>query len=412
MKNLFFLIFLSFVVLSSTAFCQSDSVAYDSDTLEEVPVFLSPDFDYLKKVVDDPSSAFYYPALLKRFIAADTTLAIEELHCLYYGSALQEGYSPYGSDKSEYVEKALEILKKEKPSKKELKKALKNLDKAIKESPIDIDLYNYRHYADVLLYGRESAQAGADAFRFIALVSVIAYSGDGKDYPTAFYVVSPSHEYTFIGFNGLRSQGQSLEYVSGKKYDVLSIADNEYGIEKLCFNIDVCFNYLSSLFGGSEEDFGDEDFELASYSSSDNNHPFAYLDSAGMLVIPMNSKVVVRLDTVLDGDQYQFTVVSDETVEGDFDFTKSEEYFSEDGEENTIVFYFVHSQWTDGRKCEVLMMKSFCKEMLSYDTEILYAGSSSFQSTSNDGIFPKVRGTEIWNDPLYAIRLSRFRPMK
>ena len=68
MKNLFFLIFLSFVVLSSTAFCQSDSVAYDSDTLEEAPVFLSPDFDYLKKVVDDPSSAFYYPALLKRFL--------------------------------------------------------------------------------------------------------------------------------------------------------------------------------------------------------------------------------------------------------------------------------------------------------------------------------------------------------
>lgn len=395
MKNLFFLIFLSFVVLSSTAFCQSDSVAYDSDTLEEAPVFLSPDFDYLKKVVDDPSSAFYYPALLKRFIAADTTLTIEELHCLYYGSALQEGYSPYGSDNREDVDKALDILNKEEPSKKELKKALKYLDKAIKESPIDIDLYNYRHYADVLLYGKESAQAGADAFRFIALVSVIAYSGDGKDYPTAFYVVSPSHEYTFIGFNGLQSQGQSLEYVSGKKYDVLTIADNEYGIEKLCFNIDVCFNYLSSLFGGS-----------------DNNNPYAYLDSAGMLVIPMNSKVVVRLDTVLDGDQYQFTVVSDETVDGTFDFTKSEEYFSEDGEENTIVFYFVHSQWTEGRKCEVLMMKSFCKEMLAYDTEILYAGSSSFQSTSNNGIFPKVCGTEIWNDPLYAIRLSRFRPMK
>lgn len=412
MKKLFSLIFLSFVVLSSTAFCQADSVAYDSDTLEETPVFLSPDFDYLKKVVDDPGSAFYYPALLKRFIAADTTLTIEELHCLYYGSALQKGYSPYGSDNREDVDKALDILNKEEPSKKELKKALKYLDKAIKESPIDIGLYNYRHYVDVLLYGKESDQAGADAFRFIALVSVIHYSGDGKDYPTAFYVVSPSHEYALLGFNGLRSQGQSLDYYNGKKYDVLSIADNEYGIEKLYFNIDVCFNYLSQLFGGSEEDLGDENLKLASFSSSDNNNPYAYLDSTGMLVIPMNSKVVVHLDTVLDGDQYQFAVVSSETVEDTFDFTKSEEYFSEDGEENTIVFYFVHSQWTEGRKCEVLMMKSFCKEMLAYDTEILYAGSSSFQSTSNDGIFPKVRGTEIWNDPLYAIRLSRFRPMK
>lgn len=406
---------MSFMAFFSVAFGQTDSVSYDADGVEESPLFLSPDFDYLKKVVDDPSSAFYYPKLLKRFVAADTTMSIEELHCLYYGSALQEGYNPYENSKRDDLDKALEILNKEEPSKKELKKALKYLNKAIEQSPINIDLYNYRHYVNVLLFGQESAQADADAFHFVALVSVIFYSGDGKDYPTAFYVISPSHEYAFLGYNGFRAKGQSLNYNGGKKYDVLKIADNEYGIEKLYFNIDVCFNYLSKLFGGLDEgvsDLDDEDVELAGLSFSDEEQSYSYLDSAGMLVIPMNSKVVVHLDTVLDGDEYQFTIVSDETVDGTYDFTKSEEYFPEEGEENTIIFYFVHSQWSEDKECEVLMMKSFCKDMLFYDTEILPVGSTSFKSTSNDGIFPKVRGTEIWNEPLYAIRLSRFRPMK
>lgn len=408
----FFCLLLSIMALSSAAFCQSDSVEYDAEGVEETPLFLSPDFDYLKKVVDDPGSVFYYPTLLKRFIAADTTMSIEELHCLYYGSALQEGYNPYGSGEKENVDKVLEILNKENPSKKELKKALKYLNKAIDKSPLDLDLYNYRHYVDVLLYGQESAQADADAFHFVALISVILYSGDGKDYPTAFYVISPSHEYAFLGYNGLSFKGQILKNNGGKSFDVLEITENEYGIENIYFNIDVCFNYLSNLFGLSEGDTSDiEDMESASFSYSDEEQTYAFLDSSGV-VIPMNSKVVVRLDRVLSGDEYQFTIVSDETVDGSFDFTKSEEYFPEEGEENTIIFYFVHSQWTSGEKCDVLMMKSFCGEMMLYDTEILPIGSTSFQSTSNDGIFPKVRGTEIWNDPLYAIRLSRFRPMK
>ena len=400
------------MALSSAAFCQSDSVEYDAEGVEETPLFLSPDFDYLKKVVDDPGSVFYYPTLLKRFIAADTTMSIEELHCLYYGSVLQEGYNPYGSGEKEDVDKVLEILNKENPSKKELKKALKYLNKAIDKSPLDLDLYNYRHYVDVLLYGQESAQADADAFHFVALISAILYSGDGKDYSTAFYVISPSHEYAFLGYNGLSFKGQILKNNGGKSYDVLEITENEYGIENIYFNIDVCFNYLSNLFGLSEGDTSDiEDMESASFSYSDEEQTYAFLDSSGV-VIPMNSKVVVRLDRVLSGDEYQFTIVSDESVDGSFDFTKSEEYFPEEGEENTIIFYFVHSQWTSGEKCDVLMMKSFCGEMMLYDTEILPIGSTSFQSTSNDGIFPKVRGTEIWNDPLYAIRLSRFRPIK
>ena len=416
MKTRLFLLLAFIFPFCFTANGQSDSTAAVVDTLEEAPAFLSPNFDILKTLVNDPHSEFYYPKLLKRFIAADTSLTIEELHCIYYGSALQDNYSPYGPDGKDYADKALEILNLDNPSKRQLKKALKYLNKAIDNDPMNIKLYGYRHFLEVQLHGQESAKAAADAFRFVALISVIHYSGDGKDYPTAFYVISPSHEYVFLGYNRLSSQGQSLRYNRGEAFDVLTIADNEYGIDTLYFNIDVCFNFLSKLFGDLEGvDTDLEDMELAELSFDDDEEGsahYAMLDTTGRLIIPMGNRVVIHLDTVLEDGQYNFTIVTDEIADSTYDFTNSMEYFPEEGEENTIVFYFVPSQWSSGKKCEVLMMKSFCKEMLSYDTEIIHAGDHSFQTTSNNGIFPKVCGTEIWNESTLAIRLSRFRPMK
>ena len=90
----------------------------------------------------------------------------------------------------------------------------------------------------------------------------------------------------------------------------------------------------------------------------------------------------------------------------------TEKLFVEDGEPNTIVFYCVNGKWRDDRSNVLLVMKSYCKEMLAYDTFIRLDGSADFQSTSNNGIFPSVLGTEIWNDPVNAIRISRLRPNK
>ena len=92
--------------------------------------------------------------------------------------------------------------------------------------------------------------------------------------------------------------------------------------------------------------------------------------------------------------------------------TDTEKLFVEDGEPNTIVFYCVNGKWRDDRSNVLLVMKSYCKEMLAYDTFIRLDGSADFQSTSNNGIFPSVLGTEISNDPVNAIRISRLRPNK
>ena len=265
MKKLFFL-FLSFVAFSSVVLGQNDDVAVpnDDESVAEFPSFLTPDFKYIEKVISDPTSPYYYPVLMKRFNAADTSMTINDLHCLYYGAALQDDYNPYGRDENEIVNKALDLLNKEAPSKKELKKALKYLDKAIDMAPMNLDLYNYRHYVNYMLYGQDSRQERADVFHFIGLLSAIAYSGDGQDMATAYYVINPSHEYTLLRYWELHSLGQSLLQQDGQSYDLLELAENDKDVDELYFNITICFSYLSKLFkniGGDEDGDVEEEVE-------------------------------------------------------------------------------------------------------------------------------------------------------
>ena len=61
------------------------------------------DFDAIKGDIAEASSHFYYPALLMRHQAADTTLTMDELVHLYYGQAFVDTYSPYGENESEFL---------------------------------------------------------------------------------------------------------------------------------------------------------------------------------------------------------------------------------------------------------------------------------------------------------------------
>lgn len=393
---------LAILMVATYGYGQTDSLAVEADSIEGAQ-FFAPEYDILQEITTDPQSDWYYPLLLKRFQRADTSLALEDIHVIYYGWTLQSRYNPYHH--SEEVEKALKYLEEEQPTKKQLKKALKCLDKAIEENPVDLRTYNYRHYVNVQLHGKDSRQADEDAFHFVALASVIHASGDAQSYETAMHVISPSHEYDIMNYNGLTPAGQSLHQYGGHKYDVMKVAENEMGIEELYFNVDASFRHMAKLFGEEEEGSG-ADGVLASLSmgSDESNHGLA-------TTIALGRKVVIKLDDTLTDGHYGFTVISSEKIDTSMSFLENEQYFPEEGEEGTIIFYFVNSSWSDKRDCIVLMMKSFAKESLEYDTEIRGIGSREYVSTSNDGLFAGVRGTEIWNDPLSAIRISNIRPI-
>ncbi len=362
-----------------------------TDTMPQYSEFLAPNYEWLGRAITDPTSPFYYPTLLKRFADADTSLTIEDLHCLYYGYVLQNDYNPY--IRLDEEEQAREILNQDKVTKKDAEKALKLLNKAVEKAPMHLRLYMYRHFANTLVYGEDSKQAHDDAFRYVALISAIAASGDGSDYETAFHVAVVAHSYNFMNYFDLRPKSQSLQHNAGQQFDVFPLEENEYDLDDLYVNVTPCLAYLSKQFESSDKD------EVIDYG------PIDHFD------IRVGRKLTIKLDKKRKGE-YKFRIVKLEEYNDTVELTDTEKLFVEDGEPNTIVFYCVNGKWGDDRSNVLLVMKSYCKEMLAYDTFIRLDGSADFQSTSNNGIFPSVLGTEIWNDPVNAIRISRLRPNK
>lgn len=384
-------LFVAMVFAIAPVFAQNES-DFDEDTLGGVISYIVPDYNYLGRVTTDKNSPFYYPRLVKRFAEADTSLTLEEVHCLYYGWVLQKDYDPYIALKEE--DEALKILKQEDVSVKDARRALKLLDAAVEKAPTHLRLYMYRHYANTLVYGEDSKQVQDDAFRYIALISAIIASGHGDDFESAFHVAVVAHSYAVMNYFGFEPISQSLQYHEGMSYDVFELQENEYEVEKLYFNVNQCLEYLSRSFSILEE------------PSLVQQEPVTELD------IPIGHKVVLKLGKKKRG-VYRFTVVEDIPFNDTIDMTAdTENLFPDTGDKNTIILYCAPAHWPSGKSCVVLLMKSFYSEMLQYDTYIRNADSLKFVTTSNNGIYPQVRGMEIWNDPVSAVRVARIRPWK
>ena len=379
------------IMLSFSAKSQNDNVGNaDNYDTTQYSRYLVPDYEILAKVINDPTSNYYYPTLLKRFSEADTSLSLEEIHCLYYGYVLQDDYNPYVSSTEE--DEARKILNQEEVSVKDAEKAIKLLDKAVEKTPMHMRLYMYRYFAKTVVYGEGSKESEADAYRYVALVSVISASGDGYGYETALHVCIVSHSYSVMSYYGLDPTSQSLQMDNGRSFDVFTLEENEMGREQLYVDVTPCLSYLSKRFAIDDDEESVSDKPVEEYD------------------ISLGRKVTVKMDKKSKG-KYLFRVLSDVPFKDTVDYKDTERLFEEKGEKNTIVFYFVNGKMGDN-PAVLLIMKSYCKKALSYDTFIRMTGNATFNPTSNDGIFPSARGVEIWRDPIAAIRLSGFRPMK
>lgn len=388
-KKSLFLTLLFTVVSVFGLQAQQDSVA--NDDTAAYSEFLVPNYDLLGQIINDPTSHYYYPTLLKRFADADTSLTIEEIHCLYYGYVLQKDYDPY--IRLDEEDKAHDILNQDKVTKKDAQKALKLLDKAVEKAPMHLRLYMYRHYANSIVYGEDSKQVYDDAFRYVALISAIAASGDGSDFETAFHVAVVAHSYNFMNYFGFSHKSQSLQSNAGQQFDVFPLEENEYGLEELYVNVTPCLAYLSKMFASSDED------EVI------DSGPIERFD------LRVGRKLTIKLDKKHKGE-YKFRVVKLEEYNDTVDWSNDiGNLFPEQGEKNTIVFYCVNGKMA-GKNCILLIMKSYGKDILAYDTFFRLEGNADFQSTSNSGIYPNVQGTEIWNDPINCIRIANLRPKK
>lgn len=208
----------------------------------------APDYKRIKKEINTKGSEFYYPELLRRFEAADTTLTTEQLHYFYYGTATRPEYDPYKSDHVAYA-MLKETLKGDTLTEENWQQAVEIVDKYLKDDPTNLRFHMYKQNVYSELYGEESEEAYNAYIQVVMLYSAIVSTGDGKSQETAFHVICVPDEYALMGMFGLVPKGQALLEKNGRSYDRMDLEENEYGLEALYFDITVSFEAMNKMFG-------------------------------------------------------------------------------------------------------------------------------------------------------------------
>ena len=248
MKKVASFLLVAFLSLATSFFMTSCSTSKKATTRKGDASITAnaPDYNRIKKEINTKDSEFYYPELLRRFEAADTTLTAEHMYYFYYGTATRPDYNPYKTYNYDALHKALE---KENPEEKDWEEAARAIDEQLKTDPTNIRFHLYKQIVYEKLYGPESEKTLGAFNQVIMLLAAVRATGDGRSKETAFHVISVADEYGIMDVFGLSPKMQSLVEDKGQSYDVIDLEKNEYGLESMYFNITVSMEAANKIFG-------------------------------------------------------------------------------------------------------------------------------------------------------------------
>jgi hypothetical protein len=191
--------------------------------------FIKPDYEKIKKEIQDSTSVYYYPELMSRFNAFDATLKTEDFRYLYYGYIFNKNYdplwvSPYREDLNVYY------------NKKELEKSDYNSiiyigNKSLMNFPFDLVQIDFIVFSYHMLGDKEKEKGLQHVF--LGLVSAILSSGDGESCETGYHVININHEYELLKISRLDAVAQKNE----DNCDVFVLDKNDRGKKAVFFDI-------------------------------------------------------------------------------------------------------------------------------------------------------------------------------
>ena len=195
--------------------------------------FQKPDYVLIKKETQEISSIYYYPDLMSRLEAFDTTLTSDDYRHLYYGYVFHENYKPYWT--SPYEKELVYYYRRKKVRKNDYDKIIELANNSINEFPFDLRQLNYLGYIYHLKGEEELARKITS--RFHGIINAIMSTGNGESCETGFHVISVSHEYVMLNMFQFQKKQQSLI----GDCDYLELIKDERNIEGIYFNIGSLF---------------------------------------------------------------------------------------------------------------------------------------------------------------------------
>lgn len=220
MKKLSMCFLMGFLSLSVTAFAQ--------ETLEI-------DYPTIKEYVTNHPTEFQ--ELMQRFEANDSLLTRQDYATLYYGFSFTPAYRGSMNIYADFFE-----LAKQQKYEEAYSAAQKHLEK----TPISLKLL-YNLYELGSLLQKDSEETRGYAKRYVALLTTISLSGDGKSEETAIKVICVADEYEMMRMFYRVGELKSQALINN--CDLMKFESSEYfpGTE-LYFDISRSLEYTSELF--------------------------------------------------------------------------------------------------------------------------------------------------------------------
>lgn len=169
-----------------------------------------PDLEAIRTASTDETSKYYYPKLLKEFMANDTTMTDEAFQYFYYGTLFQEDYDPYRDHiKPETLATLSPLFNKKKWSRAERKQILDFALECLADNPVNLRQLTNR----IFVYEQNGKYDLAKIWQYKLnhLLLVIASSGTGLNPENAWIVVYPHDEYDFLNLSGITAREQKYE---------------------------------------------------------------------------------------------------------------------------------------------------------------------------------------------------------
>lgn len=199
--------------------------------------FQPPNYEGIGKIIKDSSSPYYFPALMERYEANDTTLSVQHYRILYYGYIFQDSYDPYGLPVQ--FDTLNRILAKPNLSTEDYQEIIDIEERVLEDYP-----FNLR---EISLLAKAYEEVGEDELaltthdKFNKIARAILSTGDGRTIESAMHVTMNSHEYDILHFLDLE-YGDKSEIIDNT-YELLSVKDNSYQVDGIYFNVKKMFEY-------------------------------------------------------------------------------------------------------------------------------------------------------------------------
>jgi hypothetical protein len=203
--------------------------------------FSAPDYAQIERNVKEPASSYYYPNLMKKYMAGDEKMTFEEGRHLYFGFIYQPQYTP--DDTSPYNKKLAGVLSKKSFTPDDYTNILEYSNALLLEDPFNLRALN----AKLLVYAQQNntEEYKKTAQQRHIVQNAIVGTGDGMSEKTPFYVIKVAHEYDILPFLGYNFGGED-KILSSKKVNYLTLAENKFGVDKAYFNISPVIDRTSS----------------------------------------------------------------------------------------------------------------------------------------------------------------------